>query len=135
MDVRTVSRSPHNAGLRRWRSFLAPLVGVAGVRLAESLPVWDVAAIGEGETTLLALVDAMGDPAGISGPTFRDPAGVIGRTGRPQRRSLDDFRGFSLKWDRFNALEITRGCIFPARSNLNYYMWRAWTALIMTWFA
>ena len=29
---------------------------------------WDVAAVGEGETTLLKLVDAVGDPAGITGP-------------------------------------------------------------------
>lgn len=73
---------------------------------------WDVAAVGEGETTLLALVDAKGDPAGIPGLTYRDAARALVRTGKPRQRPLDDFRAFSLRWHRFNALEITRGCVF-----------------------
>ncbi|MEV6812717.1 cobalamin-dependent protein [Micromonospora sp. NPDC051296] len=73
---------------------------------------WDIAAVGEGETTLLSLVDAVGDPTGVSGLAYRDTTGAVIRTGRPQRRPLDDFRGFSLRWDRFNALEVTRGCVF-----------------------
>jgi hypothetical protein len=34
------------------------------------------------------------------------------RTGKPKQRPLYDFRGFPLRWHRFNALEITRGCVF-----------------------
>ena len=86
---------------------------------------WDVAAIGEGETTLLALVDAGGDPAGIHGLAYRDAAGALVRTGKAKQRPLDDFRGFSLTWDRFNALEITRGCIYACRFCQTPFMFSA----------
>ncbi|MGC5031106.1 TIGR04013 family B12-binding domain/radical SAM domain-containing protein [Micromonospora sp. DT229] len=86
---------------------------------------WDMAAVGEGETTLLHLVDAVGDPTGITGLVYRDPTGAVVRTGRPQRRPLDDFRGFSLRWDRFNALEITRGCVFSCRFCQTPFMFSA----------
>jgi hypothetical protein len=29
-----------------------------------------------------------------------------------EQRDLNDFLGFALRWDKFNALEITRGCIY-----------------------
>jgi hypothetical protein len=76
---------------------------------------WDMAAIGEGESTLLSLVDAKGDPTGITGLAYRDAAGDVKRTGKAKQRDLNDFPGFALKWDRFNALEITRGCIYACR--------------------
>ncbi|MEV4639775.1 TIGR04013 family B12-binding domain/radical SAM domain-containing protein [Actinoplanes sp. NPDC049548] len=86
---------------------------------------WDVAAIGEGESTLLALVDAGGDPAGIAGLAYRGADGEIVRTGKARGRPLDDFRGFSLKWDRFNALEITRGCVYACRFCQTPFMFSA----------
>lgn len=86
---------------------------------------WDIAAIGEGETTLLRLVDAVGDPTGIPGLAYRDATGTLVRTGRPERRPLDDFRGFSLRWNRFNALEITRGCVFSCRFCQTPFMFSA----------
>ncbi|WP_406107912.1 TIGR04013 family B12-binding domain/radical SAM domain-containing protein [Micromonospora globbae] len=86
---------------------------------------WDLAAVGEGETTLLRLVDAAGDPTGIPGLAYRDAAGALVRTGRPERRPLDEFRGFSLRWDRFNALEITRGCVFSCRFCQTPFMFSA----------
>ncbi|XTZ14795.1 TIGR04013 family B12-binding domain/radical SAM domain-containing protein [Micromonospora echinospora] len=86
---------------------------------------WDVAAVGEGETTLLRLVDAAGDPAGIPGLAYRDATGAIVRTRRPERRPLDAFRGFSLRWHRFNALEITRGCVFSCRFCQTPFMFSA----------
>ena len=73
---------------------------------------WDVAAIGEGETTLLRLVDTAGAHEGVPGLAYRDAAGTVVKTGSPERLPLDAFRGFSLRWHRFNALEITRGCAF-----------------------
>jgi radical SAM superfamily enzyme YgiQ (UPF0313 family) len=76
---------------------------------------WDMAAIGEGESTLLALVDAKGDPAGITGLAYRDATGKLIRTGKARQRDLNDFPGFALKWDKFNALEITRGCVYGCR--------------------
>jgi B12-binding domain/radical SAM domain protein len=86
---------------------------------------WDVAAVGEGETTLLRLVDAGGEPAGVPGLVYRDAGGRIVRTGRPERRPLDDFRGFSLRWNRFNALEITRGCVYACRFCQTPFMFSA----------
>lgn len=86
---------------------------------------WDVAAVGEGETTLLALVDAGGDPAGVPGLAYRDAAGAVVKTGRPARLPLDTFRGFSLRWQRFNALEITRGCLYSCRFCQTPFMFSA----------
>jgi radical SAM superfamily enzyme YgiQ (UPF0313 family) len=73
---------------------------------------WDVAAVGEGETTTLRLVDASGDPLGVAGLAFRDSTGTVVKTGRNVRQPRDEFCGSSLRWGRFNALEITRGCAF-----------------------
>ncbi len=86
---------------------------------------WDIAAVGEGETTLLRLVDAVGDPTGVAGLAYRDATGAVVRTGRPQRRPLDDFPGFALRWDKFNALEITRGCVFSCRFCQTPFMFSA----------
>jgi radical SAM superfamily enzyme YgiQ (UPF0313 family) len=54
---------------------------------------WDMAAIGEGESTLLSLVDAKGDPAGITGLAYRDATGNLIRTGKAKQRDLNDFPG------------------------------------------
>lgn len=86
---------------------------------------WDVAAIGEGETTLLKLVDAGGEPAGVAGLAYRDATGAVVKTGRPERLPLDTFRGFSLRWHRFNALEITRGCRYSCRFCQTPFMFSA----------
>jgi B12-binding domain/radical SAM domain protein len=86
---------------------------------------WDVAAVGEGESTLLSLVDANGDPTGITGLAYRDAAGTIVKTGKARQRPLDDFPGFALKWDRFNALEITRGCVYACRFCQTPFMFSA----------
>lgn len=86
---------------------------------------WDMAAVGEGESTLLSLVDAKGDPTGITGLAYRDATGDLVRTGKARQRPLDDFPGFALKWDRFNALEITRGCVFSCRFCQTPFMFSA----------
>ncbi|MEU4420204.1 TIGR04013 family B12-binding domain/radical SAM domain-containing protein [Actinoplanes sp. NPDC024001] len=86
---------------------------------------WDMAAIGEGESTLLSLVDAKGDPSGIAGLAYRDATGNLIRTGKAEQRDLNDFPGFALKWDRFNALEITRGCIYACRFCQTPFMFSA----------
>ncbi|WP_430783336.1 TIGR04013 family B12-binding domain/radical SAM domain-containing protein [Actinoplanes sp. G11-F43] len=86
---------------------------------------WDMAAIGEGESTLLSLVDAKGDPAGITGLAYRDATGKLIRTGKAKQRDLNDFPGFALKWDKFNALEITRGCIYACRFCQTPFMFSA----------
>jgi len=129
--------SPDAAGLagelKRIREIVdSPLVThVAGGVHATAEPVhtldagWDLAAVGEGEATLLALVDAKGDPQGIPGLAYRDAAGNLVRTGKAKQRPLGDFRGFSLKWDKFNALEITRGCVYACRFCQTPFMFSA----------
>ena len=86
----------------------SPLVThVAGGVHATAEPVqtldagWDLAAIGEGESTLLSLVDAGGDPAGITGLAYRDAAGAVTKTGKARQRPLDDYPGFARGWDKF----------------------------------
>jgi B12-binding domain/radical SAM domain protein len=87
---------------------------------------WDMAAIGEGESTLLALVDAKGDPSGVTGLAYRDAAtGEVKRSGKAKQRDLNDFPGFALKWDKFNALEITRGCVYACRFCQTPFMFSA----------
>ncbi|MFG1995508.1 TIGR04013 family B12-binding domain/radical SAM domain-containing protein [Actinoplanes sp. NPDC048988] len=86
---------------------------------------WDMAAVGEGESTLLSLVDAKGDPAGITGLAYRDAAGEVKRSGKARQRDLNDFPGFALKWGRFNALEITRGCVYACRFCQTPFMFSA----------
>jgi B12-binding domain/radical SAM domain protein len=106
-------------------------VHVAGGVHATAEPVqtldagWDVAAIGEGETTLLRLVDAAGDATDVPGLAYRAADGTVVKTGRPERLPLDTFRGFSLRWHRFNALEITRGCVYACRFCQTPFMFSA----------
>jgi len=76
---------------------------------------WDVAALGEGETTLLKLVDAGGDPTGVPGLAYRNSDGDVVKTGRVERKPLDEYRAFSLRWNKFSALEITRGCAYACQ--------------------
>jgi len=77
---------------------------------------WDVAAIGEGETTVRKLVDAGGDPTGVPGLAYRNSNGDVVKTGLIERLPLDTFRAFSLRWNRFSALEITRGCAYACQN-------------------
>jgi hypothetical protein len=37
------------------------------------------------------------------------------KTGRIEKKPLDTYRAFSLRWNRFSALEITRGCVFACQ--------------------
>jgi B12-binding domain/radical SAM domain protein len=105
-------------------------VHVAGGVHATAEPVrtldagWDVAAVGEGEATLLALVDAAGEPAGIPGLVYRDGDQVV-RTGKAVRHPLDTYRAFPLTYHRYNPLEITRGCVYACRFCQTPFMFSA----------
>ena len=76
---------------------------------------WDVAAVGEGEMTMRKLVDSGGDPTGVPGLVYRNDHGDVVKTGRVERLPLDTFRAFSLRWNRFSALEISRGYAFACQ--------------------
>jgi hypothetical protein len=83
-------------------------VHVAGGVHATAEPVrtldagWDIAAVGEGESTLLALVDGAGDPTGIQGLVYRDDTGALVRTGKAHREPLGRYRAFPLTYKRMN---------------------------------
>ncbi|MFG2042664.1 hypothetical protein [Dactylosporangium sp. NPDC048998] len=93
-------------------------VHVAGSVHATAEPVrtldagWDIAAVSEGESTLLTLVDQAGDPTGITGLVYRDTDGRLVRTGKAHREPLDRYRAFPLTYKRMNPIEITRGCVY-----------------------
>jgi B12-binding domain/radical SAM domain protein len=85
---------------------------------------WDVAAIGEGETTIVQLVD--GAPlAGIKGLALKDHDGVAVRTGPAVTRELDAFPSFSVQHHKFGPIELTRGCIYACRFCQTPFMFSA----------
>ncbi len=94
---------------------------------------WDVVAVGEGETTFATLVAALCEDrplatvAGLalpSGEADRHRDGDRGgqgeseselevvRTGPAVRCELDRFPPFAHRWGRYNAIELTRGCVY-----------------------
>lgn len=106
-------------------------VHVAGGVHATAEPVrtldagWDIAAVGEGESTLLSLVDSAGDPKGIQGLVYRDAQGTLHRTGKAHREPLGTFRAFPLTYKRMNPIEITRGCVYACRFCQTPFMFSA----------
>jgi B12-binding domain/radical SAM domain protein len=123
--------APLSAELAAVKAAAPGAVHVAGGVHATAEPVqtldagWDVAAVGEGETTLLRLVDAGGDPAGVPGLVYRAGDGSIQRTGRAERRPLDSYRAFPVTYRRFNPIEITRGCVYACRFCQTPFMFSA----------
>ena len=75
---------------------------------------FDLAAVGEGETTIVELFAALRagtDPRAIRGVAFRDGERFVSR-GPGERRELDAFPAFNARYRKCNAIEITRGCIY-----------------------
>jgi B12-binding domain/radical SAM domain protein len=111
------------------------VIHVAGGVHATAEPVqtldagWDVAAIGEGEGIITALVDAVGRGAGLAGVdgiAFRDPGtGAVVRTGRGPRSPLDRYRAFPVTYKRLSPIEITRGCVYACRFCQTPFMFSA----------
>jgi len=89
---------------------------------------WDVAAVGEGESTLLAVVDAYaaGTPlTDVPGLVLRDASGTVRRAARAERGPLDRYRAFPVTYRRFNPIEITRGCVYACRFCQTPFMFSA----------
>ena len=79
---------------------------------------FDLIAVGEGERSLLELLDrcARGeDPRGARGMAHLDAAGRLRASPRPELVALDDFPPFASAHRRIGAIEITRGCIYACR--------------------
>ncbi|MCE9573271.1 MAG: TIGR04013 family B12-binding domain/radical SAM domain-containing protein, partial [Deltaproteobacteria bacterium] len=81
---------------------------------------------GEGEATFVELVLAVG--AGRS-PRIRGTMwladGALASGGAGERRPLDDFPATNLRHGRWNALEITRGCVYACAFCQTPFMFKA----------
>jgi B12-binding domain/radical SAM domain protein len=79
---------------------------------------FDLVALGEGERTLIALVQALREgapPQGVSGTARLDEEGRLRTHGRGEGLALDTYPPFAHRHDQFGAIEITRGCIYACR--------------------
>ncbi|MBX3199561.1 MAG: TIGR04013 family B12-binding domain/radical SAM domain-containing protein [Labilithrix sp.] len=113
----------------------APALHVAGGVHATAEPLatlsrgWDLVAIGEGEHTTieLALAVASGrDPRALPGTAHLDPtSGRLVSHGPGERRPLDDYPPFNARHRKWNALEITRGCVYACSFCQTPYMFKA----------
>jgi len=95
-----------------------PVLHVAGGPHASAEPLatllagFDLCALGEGEATIGELVAAMRegrDPRAGSGVAFLDGGRFVSR-GPGRQLPLDEVPAFNRRWQRINALEISRGC-------------------------
>ena len=88
---------------------------------------FDLVAIGEGERTIIELVGAIGrgdDPAHVEG-VGRMVDGTYRSTGTGKRAALDDYPAFNVPDRKFNAIEITRGCIYACKFCQTPFMFKA----------
>ncbi|MFD0468544.1 radical SAM protein [Nonomuraea thailandensis] len=76
---------------------------------------WDLAGIGEGESTIISLVRALQDDTpltAVPGLAIKDSDGVALRTRPAPQLPLDAFPSFA---GRSGPIEITRGCRYTCR--------------------
>ncbi len=88
---------------------------------------FDLAAIGEGEETLPALLAAVGagtDPRRVAGLAWLD-GGAFRTSGRARPVELDRFPPCAPRAGRFGPIEITRGCIWGCRFCRTPFQFRA----------
>jgi B12-binding domain/radical SAM domain protein len=79
---------------------------------------WDLAAIGEGESTIVALVAALRDGAeltGVPGLAVRDHDGTALRTPPAPQPPLDAYPSFPSGRRHAGPVELTRGCRYTCR--------------------
>lgn len=90
---------------------------------------FDLAAIGEGELTARALLSAVEngeDPRALRGTAHLDERGHLVSHGPGERADpLDDHPAFNAKHKKWNALEITRGCVYACSFCQTPFMFKA----------
>jgi B12-binding domain/radical SAM domain protein len=116
-----------------WVRGRAPGLHVAGGVHATAEPLatlragFDLAAVGEGESTVVALIEALldgSDPRAVRGIAHL-AGGRLCSAGPAERRPLDDFPAFNARAGKWNALEITRGCIYACSFCQTPFMFKA----------
>ncbi len=88
---------------------------------------FDLAVIGEGENTLIEIVDAVihdRDPRTLAGTAHLEQDRLISH-GPGERLPLDTFPPFNARYRKWNALEITRGCVYACSFCQTPYMFKA----------
>lgn len=110
-----------------------PAVHVAGGPHASADPAsvlgagFDLAALGEGEETLPALVAAVGaggDARRVAGLAWLEE-GALRSSGRAPPVDLDAFPALFERLDRINPIEITRGCVWGCRFCQTPFLFKA----------
>jgi len=88
---------------------------------------FDLVALGEGESTIVELFAALAedrDPRALPGLAHLQDDRLVSR-GPGQRRPLDDFPSFNLRFRKWNGLEITRGCVYACSFCQTPFMFKA----------
>jgi B12-binding domain/radical SAM domain protein len=85
---------------------------------------FDLAAIGEGEATAVRLIANGEDPPSIPGIAWLE-SDRLRSNGPGERRPLDEFPGFNAPAGKWNALEITRGCVYACSFCQTPFMFKA----------
>jgi B12-binding domain/radical SAM domain protein len=92
---------------------------------------FDLVVVGEGEHALVAIVDAIAngrDPRELPGTAHLDRTTESARLvthGPGERHPLDAFPPFNARYRKWNALEITRGCVYACSFCQTPYMFKA----------
>lgn len=89
---------------------------------------WDAVAVGEGEATFTALVEAFGaggDWRAVPGLALLDGDGGLVKLGPAVRRELDAYPAFPHSRNLTSPIEITRGCVYACRFCQTPFMFSA----------
>ncbi len=88
---------------------------------------FDLAALGEGEHTSVVLIDAIARDAdfrALQGTAHLDGDRLVSH-GPGERIELDDWPAFNATHKKWNAIEITRGCVYACSFCQTPYMFKA----------
>lgn len=127
-DVRSI-RERERAGVLH----IAGGVHATAEPLATLEAGFDLVAIGEGETTIIDVVLSVmhgQDPRtqSLAGTAYLDPLSKEPRLvshGPGERRELDAFPPFNARFRKWNAIEITRGCVYACSFCQTPFMFKA----------
>lgn len=89
---------------------------------------FDLCAVGEGEVTAISIVQALldgVDPRAVRGTASLDEGVRLVSHGPGERRPLDAYPAFNLRHRKFNAIEITRGCVYACKFCQTPFMFKA----------